>query len=94
MKKQRYQDCQRADGDCSACALSSYGRDCHNAPANQLAYLRNHAGLTQQALADKSGINIRQIQRVENGTSSAGNITLKNAVALAGALGIDVKELM
>lgn len=94
MKKQRYQDCQRTDGDCSVCALSSYGRDCHNAPINQLAYLRQQHGLTQQALATASSVNIRQIQRVENGTSSAGNITLKNAVALADALGVDVKELL
>ena len=90
----RYPDCQRADGDCTVCSLSSYGRDCHNAPINQLAYLRQQHGLTQQALANASGVNIRQIQRVESGASAAGNITLKNAVALADALGVDVKDLM
>ena len=90
----RYPDCQRADGNCSACALSSYGRDCHNASVNQLAYLRNHAGLSQQALADKSGVYIRQIQKVESGASKIGNLTLRNAVSIADALGVDVKDLL
>ena len=62
-------------------------------PVNRLAYLRTCAGLTQQAIADASHVNIRQIQRVESGESEAGNLTLRNAVAIADALGADVRDL-
>ena len=50
--------------------------------------------MTQKQLADGSGVNIRQIQRVENGDSDMSNITLGNAIKLADALGVDVKELL
>ncbi len=52
------------------------------------------AGLTQHQLAEKSGVNVRQIQRVESGTSSAGNLTAKNLLALADALGVDPHDLV
>ncbi len=55
---------------------------------------RQAAGLTQQQLADKSGVNIRQIQRVESGSSSAENLTAKNFLALADALGVDPHDLI
>ena len=90
----RYPDCQRADGDCTVCSLSSYGRDCHNAPINQLAYLRQQHGFTQQALANASGVNIRQIQRIESGEGKMENVTLKNSIALADALGVRPEELL
>lgn len=51
--------------------------------------LRLNIGLSQQQLAEASGINIRQIQKIENGEIKIDNITLKNAIALADALGID-----
>lgn len=59
-----------------------------------LRRLRLAAGLTQAQLATASGVNPRQIQRVENGESKAENLTLKNAVALAAALGVGAEELM
>lgn len=89
----RYTECQREDGDCTICSLSNNNRDCRNNPVNRLAYLRTCAGLTQQALSASSGVNIRQIQRVESGESEAGNLTLRNAVAIADALGADVRDL-
>ena len=89
----RYTECQREDGDCTICSLSNNNRDCRNSPVNRLAYLRTCAGLTQQAIADASHVNIRQIQRVESGESEAGNLTLRNAVAIADALGADVRDL-
>lgn len=52
------------------------------------------AGLTQQQLADRSGVNIRQIQRVEFGTSDAGNLTARNLLAIADALNVDPHELI
>lgn len=55
---------------------------------------RISAGLTQQQLADASDVNVRQIQRVENGESSAGNLTARNLLAIADALGIDPHDLI
>lgn len=55
---------------------------------------RMAAGLTQQQLADRSGVNIRQIQRVEFGTSDAGNLTARNLLAIADALNVDPHELI
>ncbi len=55
---------------------------------------RISAGLTQQQLAEKSGVNIRQIQRVESGSSSTENLTAKNFLALADALGVDPHDLI
>lgn len=52
------------------------------------------AGLTQMELAEKSGVNSRQIQRIEIGESDAGNLTSRNLLALADALGVDPHDLM
>jgi len=54
---------------------------------------RADANLTQQALAEKSGINIRQLQKIEKGEIQIGNITLRNAKALADALEITIEDL-
>ena len=56
--------------------------------------LRKSAGLTQKALADAAGINIRQIQKIESGEVQIGNITLKNAKALADALHVSIDSLL
>ena len=61
---------------------------------SKLKKLRIAKNMTQKQLADGSGVNIRQIQRVENGDSDMSNITLGNAIKLADALGVDVKELL
>ena len=61
---------------------------------SKLRELRKAAKLTQNQLADLAGVNARQIQRVESGDSVMSNITLGNAVKLADALGVDVKELL
>lgn len=52
------------------------------------------AGFTQQQLADASGVNVRQIQRVENGESEAGNLTARNLLSIADALGVDPRSLI
>ena len=59
-----------------------------------LLYYRLKAGLTQSELAKKSGVNIRQIQRVELGEAEAGNLTAKNLLAIADALGVNAKFLL
>ena len=52
------------------------------------------AGMTQAELAAKSGVNIRQIQRVEIGEAETGNLTAQNLLAIADALGVDIRELL
>lgn len=56
--------------------------------------LRKAAGLTQQKLADKSGLNIRQIQKIESGEIDPGNMTARNIFALADALSVDARSLI
>ena len=92
--RRKYNDCQRADGDCTVCSLVNYGRDCHNRLITKLEWSRRMAELTQSELAKKSGVNIRQIQRVELGEAEAGNLTAKNLLAIADALGVDAKFLL
>lgn len=90
----RYSDCIRQGGDCTECSLSNYGRDCHNNPANGVAYRRLLRGLTQQGLADAAGMHIRQIQKLESGETDPANMTLKNALSLAFELEIEPKDLL
>lgn len=92
--RRKYSDCQRQDGDCTVCSLVSYGRDCHNRPITKLEWARRMAGVTQTELAAKSGVNIRQIQRVEIGEAEAGNLTAKNLIAISDALDVDAKKLL
>lgn len=62
---------------------------------NRLAKLRKSRNLNQMALAEKSGINLRQIQKIEANESKMENLALKTAVALAEALQIeDLRELL
>lgn len=61
---------------------------------SNLRKLRTEKNMTQKQLADASGVNIRQIQRIETGEGDMSNVTLGNAVKLADALGVDVKELL
>ncbi len=92
--RRKYNDCQREDGDCTVCSMVNYGRDCHNRPITKLEWSRRMAELTQAQLAEASGVNIRQIQRVELGEAEAGNLTARNLIAIADALGVDVRELL
>ena len=92
--RRKYADCQREDGDCTACSLVNYGRDCHNRPITKLEWSRRMAELTQAQLAEASGVNIRQIQRVELGEAEAGNLTARNLLSIADALGVDMRALL
>ncbi len=92
--RRKYPDCERADGNCTACSLASYGRDCHNHPITKLEWARRAAELTQAELAARSGVNSRQIQKAEAGDIETGNMTAKNLIALADALGVGVKDLI
>lgn len=90
----RYSDCIRTDGMCGVCSASSHGRDCHNNNINKLLYQRSIAGITQSELAEKSGINIRQIQKYEKGEYDIENMTLRTALALANALDCEVTDFV
>lgn len=92
--RRKYGDCQREDGNCTLCSLVNYGHDCHNKLISKLEWARRCAGITQKQLSDVSGVNIRQIQRVELGEAQAGNLTAKNLLAIAKALEITVEELI
>lgn len=61
---------------------------------DSLRDLRAKADLSQQALADAAGVSISQIQRLESGAAKLENITLKNAVAIADALGVEPRALL
>ena len=92
--KRRYQDCIRTDGMCGICSLSSRGMDCHNNKISSILYNRSVMGMTQKELSEKSGINIRQIQKYESGEYDTGNMTLRNAVVLARVLECSVEDLL
>lgn len=92
--RRKYRDCQRADGDCTQCSLVNYGRDCRNRPITKLEWARLAAGLGQKELAEKAGISVQQIQNIEIGHGQAGNMTARNILAIADALGVDPRNLI
>ena len=92
--RRKYGDCQRKDGNCTVCSLVNYGRDCHNRPISKLEWARLSQGLTIKQLSEDSGVYIRQIQKVELGEAQAGNMTAKNLLAIADALGVDPHDLI
>lgn len=59
-----------------------------------LLYYRLKSGMTQAELSKKSGIYIRQIQKVESGEIETGNMAAKTLFALADTLGVDISELL
>ena len=61
---------------------------------SRMQSLRAALGLTQKELAERSNINIRQIQKYEYGEYDTGKMMLRNAIALADALECDVRELL
>lgn len=61
---------------------------------SKLAALRVERGLGQKELAELSGVSIRQIQSFEYEERDIKNISLKNALALADALGVHPRELI
>lgn len=77
------------DGPVGAFTMRQYGLT-----KIPLVEARCAAGLTQKELSDASGVNIRQIQRVELGEAQAGNLTAKNLLAIADALDVPPKELI
>ena len=62
---------------------------------NKIKHLRTAAGMTQRELAEKAGVNIRQIQKYEVDQPEIGNVSLRITIALADALGVkDLREFI
>lgn len=57
--------------------------------ASSLKEFRQSAGLTQRELAEKAGVNVRQIQKYESGEYALENMTAKTLLAISDALGVD-----
>jgi DNA-binding XRE family transcriptional regulator len=60
---------------------------------NSVSNLRLIRGLTQRELAERAHMSVSQIQRLEYGERKVENLSLKSALALAGALGVEVDEI-
>ncbi|MCF2490811.1 helix-turn-helix domain-containing protein [Dyadobacter sp. CY347] len=58
--------------------------------SEQIRSLRKSKGLSQEALAENAGINLRTLQRIENGQAVPRGETLR---LLAGALDVSVQDL-
>lgn len=61
---------------------------------NHVKMYRKKQGLTQTDLANLAGLNIRQIQKIENGESNTENITLKTMQAIAQAFNVKIDDLI
>lgn len=61
---------------------------------NQFRAARTAANLSQQQLAARSGVNIRQIQRIESGEILPENLTARTLFLLADALHVDARDLL
>ena len=92
--RRKYSDCNLLNGNCAECSRAMVGVDCHGRTLSKLELARLGAGMSQKQLAEKSKVNVRQIQRVEWGEADAGNLTVRTMFALADALGVDPRELI
>lgn len=61
---------------------------------NHIKMYRKKQGLTQANLANRAGLNIRQIQKIENGEAQTENVTLKTMQAIAQALNAKIDDLI
>lgn len=61
---------------------------------NHVKMYRKRQGLTQKDLANCAGLNIRQIQKIENGEEKTENITLKTMQAIAQAFNVKIDDLI
>lgn len=61
---------------------------------NHIKTYRKKQGLTQTGLANLAGLNIRQIQKIENEEAKTENITLKTMQAIAQALNTKIDDLI
>lgn len=61
---------------------------------NHIKTYRKKQGLTQTALANRAGLNIRHIQKIENDEVQTENVTLKTMQAIAQVLNAKIDDLI
>lgn len=61
---------------------------------NHVKTYRKKQGLTQTDLANRAGLNIRQIQKIENDEVQTENVTLKTMQAIAQSLNAKIDDLI
>jgi len=61
---------------------------------NHIKTYRKKQCLTQADLANRAELNIRQIQKIENGEAKTENITLKTMQAIAQAFNVKIDDLI
>lgn len=61
---------------------------------NHVKMYRKKQGLTQADLANRASLNIRQIQKIENGEAKTENITLKTMQAIAQTFNVKIDDLI
>lgn len=61
---------------------------------NHIKTYRKKQGLTQTDLANRAGLNIRQIQKIENDEVQTENVTLKTMQAIAQVLNAKIDDLI
>lgn len=61
---------------------------------NHVKTYRKKQGWTQTDLANRAGLNIRQIQKIENYEVQTENVTLKTMQAIAQALNAKIDDLI
>ena len=59
-----------------------------------LSELRKAKNMTIKELAEKSGVHLIKLYQIEQGRIKTENLTLKNAVKIADALGCDPHDLL
>lgn len=59
-----------------------------------LQYHRNQKGLSQDALAESSGISLRTLQEYEQGRRDINKAMVKTVVAFADTLDVDIRDIM
>lgn len=60
----------------------------------KLDELLEKKGWSAYRLSKETGISQFQISRIRNGSTSMSNVTAKNALAIADALGVSIRELL
>jgi len=90
MMQKMYSTLHEADISKTVDVMNGMLRPDRKSPVQTLRLTR---GMTQQELAEAAHMSISQLQRIEYGERQVENLTLKTALALAKALGVEVSEL-
>ncbi len=92
--RRKYNDCVRLDGDCTHCERVVDMKDCRGRRITKMEWARLRAGMGLSELSAKSGVAVRQIQKVELGEGEAGNMTARNILEIAKALDTTPENLI